>query len=323
MMSFDQRRADRPLGSSGGERRRTERGEVGVVYGGPAVLQKRVENAFLIGAPLAGSVACPFWFWGHPIGWIEISAFFIGYAVIGLGVGLGMHRYFTHRSFATRPWVAWLLGAAASMACQGSVLRWVVDHRRHHARTDAPGDVHSPYVGLHGKRLSGVRGLMHAHVGWMFDGAATDCRIFGRDLTRDRLIMFFHRPRWLWPAVSLSAPWVWGYVLGGFETACGCLLFAGCFRTTLFHNLVWAVNSVGHTRGYRSFETCDGSRNNAFLAWATFGEGWHNNHHRYPRCAFHGLAAGQTDLNGGAIRCLAKLGLAHRVVYPAIWPDDR
>ncbi len=290
------------------------RGRLGVIRGGSAARRKRTDNAFLIGVPVIGSLACPFWFWGHAFTWIEMSAFVIGYIVIGLGVGIGLHRYFTHRSFVPKPWLAWCLGAAGSMACQGSLTRWVVDHRRHHARTDVCGDVHSPLVDSGCAEIRGVRGFLNAHLLWMFDDAVTDTKIFGKDLLVDPLFVFFERTHWLWPALSLLVPWLWGYTFGGITHAIGCLLFGGCFRITLFQNFVWAVNSVGHTRGYQTYDLADGSRNNAILAWATFGDGWHNNHHRFPRSAFHGLTDREADLNGSIIRLLERFGAIRDVV---------
>lgn len=98
---------------------------VGVCYGGLPALKKRFDNALLIGIPLAGTIATPFWVVRHGMSWIEVTAFVVTYAFVGFGVGLGLHRYFSHRSFQPKQWIAVLLGAAGSMAFQGSILRWV------------------------------------------------------------------------------------------------------------------------------------------------------------------------------------------------------
>jgi stearoyl-CoA desaturase (Delta-9 desaturase) len=278
------------------------------------VSRKRIENTILIGVPLVGTLATPGWLYFNDFGWIEISAFVFGYTVIGIGVGVGLHRFLSHRSFRPKPWIAFCLAAAGSMAFQGSVLRWVADHRRHHAHTDECGDVHSPYVDTSCANISNWRGFFHAHVGWMFDDSVTDYAVYANDLLQDELFMFFHRTHWIWPVISLAAPWLYGYALGGIGHAWGCLLFAGCVRTTLVHNAVWAVNSIGHLRGYRNFALSDGSRNSALLAIITLGEGWHNNHHRFPRSAFHGLTREEIDLNGLFIRLLERLGLASEVI---------
>lgn len=314
--------AQQPALSGFGRISHGERGQLGVLHGGLSVLQKRAENIVLLCAPLLGAIACPFWFWQHTFNWIEVAAFIVGYVVIGLGVGIGLHRYFAHRSFTLEPWLAWCLGAAGCMAFQGSVLRWVADHRRHHAYTDSCGDVHSPYVDARCADTSTLAGLVHAHIGWLFDSSVTDYRVFGKDLIRDPLVMSLHRTRWLWPVLSLLAPWLWGYTLAGMEHAWSCLLFAGCLRTTLFQHAICAVNSFGHTYGYQTYKLENGSRNNTIVAWATFGEGWHNNHHRFPRSAFHGFAMHEIDVGGMIIRTLERLGIVRDVIRAPVMPMD-
>jgi stearoyl-CoA desaturase (delta-9 desaturase) len=286
----------------------------GVSFAKDSAFHKRTENALLIGVPLAGTFAAPWWFYANDFSWIEISSFVIGYGVIGIGVGVGLHRFLAHKSFKPRPWVAFCLAAAGSMAFQGSILRWVADHRRHHAHTDECGDVHSPYVGADCAEIRNGRGFFHAHVGWMFDDSVTDYAVYANDLLHDRMFVFFHRTRWLWPVLSLAAPWLYGYALGGTDHAWGCLLFAGCVRTTLVHNAVWAVNSVGHLRGYENFKLSNGSKNNSVLAIVTLGEGWHNNHHRFPRSAFHGLSRWELDINGAFISIMERFCLVSEVI---------
>jgi len=281
---------------------------------GSAALKKRIDNTFLIGIPLAGSVACIVWLCYHPIHWVEVITFVAGYFVIGMGTGVGFHRYFSHKSFETERWVAYCLGAAGSMSFQSSLLTWITDHRRHHSHTDHCGDNHSPLVDGHCDREPGLRGLFHSHVGWMFDDTITDINIYGRDLARDPVVQFYARTHYVWPVVSIAIPWLIGYAFGGMTDAWGCT-FAAFLRTCLFQNSVWAVNSFGHTFGYENFNLKNNSKNNSILAALTFGDGYHNNHHRYPRSAFHGLRIGEIDLNGVIIMCLKKVGLARDIIF--------
>jgi stearoyl-CoA desaturase (delta-9 desaturase) len=292
----------------------------GVIAGRPA-LKKKIANTFLIGVPFAGSVASLFWFHSHPIHIVEVVTFLLGYFIIGMGTGIGFHRYFSHKSFQTYPWVAYLLGAAGSMSFQSSLLTWVTDHRRHHSQTDHCGDAHSPIVDGHCHDTHTLRGLFHSHIGWMFDSTVTDRNIYGRDLERDPIIRFFDRTHYIWPVLSLAIPWLVGYALGGFADAWGCAL-AACLRTMLFQHSVWAVNSFGHTFGYQNYKMGDRSMNNRFLAAITFGDGFHNNHHRYPRSAFHGLHKNELDLNAFIILCLGKLGLAHKIIVADHYLDE-
>ena len=304
-------------------------GSAQVVASGPALgviagrraLRKKIDNTILIGVPFAGSVANIFWLRSHPIHAVEWVTFIAGYFIIGMGTGVGFHRYFSHKSFQTYPWVAYLLGAAGSMSFQSSVLTWCCDHRRHHAITDHCGDAHSPLVDGHCHNTGSLRGLFHAHIGWMFDDTVTDRSIYGRDLVRDPVMQFFTRTHYVWPVLSLAIPAAIGYACGGSVDAWGCV-WAACLRTMLFQHSVWAVNSFGHTFGYQNYDLGDKSMNNRFLAWITFGDGYHNNHHRYPRSAFHGLLKHEIDLNGIIITGLGKLGLARKIIFADHYMDD-
>jgi len=200
------------------------------------------------------------------------------------------------------------------MAFQGSVLRWVADHRRHHRFADKPWDTHSPYVKVTNAIQNPVFGVVHAHVGWMFDQTTTSYRTYAKDLLSDRTVMLFHYMYLPLTGLSLLLPYLYGFAFGGTEHAIGCLLFGGCVRTTLFHNVVWGVNSIGHMFGGHEASEKDSSRNNFPLAMLTFGEGWHNNHHASPRAAYNRWKWYQFDLNGGIIWMLGKLGLVSDIV---------
>jgi stearoyl-CoA desaturase (Delta-9 desaturase) len=281
---------------------------------GRAALKKRIDNTFLIGFPLAGTVANIFWIRAHTIHAVEVVTFIVGYFMLGIGTGVGFHRYFSHKSFETEPWVAYLLGAFGSMSFQSSLLTWVTDHRRHHSHTDHCGDNHSPFVDGHCDHENSLRGLFHAHVGWMFDDTVTDVNIYGRDLVRDPVIRFYARTHYIWPVISVAVPWLIGFAFGGLTDAWGCF-FAACMRTMLFQNSVWAVNSLGHAFGYENYNLKNNSKNNRILAALTFGDGYHNNHHRYPRSAFHGMFKYELDVNGVIILGLRKVGLARKIIF--------
>jgi stearoyl-CoA desaturase (Delta-9 desaturase) len=286
----------------------------GIRFGGRPAAIKRIENSVLIGVPLIGSAIAIEHIFRCGLSFIDLSAFFIFYLIVGLGTALGLHRYFSHRSFETTPVIAFLLGALGSMAFQGSVVRWVADHRRHHSHTDEFGDVHSPYVDPWGEEKRGLRGLLYAHVGWMFDCTSTDVRVYGAGLEKDPIVVLLTRTHWIWPAVSLALPYCFGLVFGGADAAWSAMLVGGCLRTTVLHNVVWSVNSIGHRFGTEDFKNGNGSKNNLAIALLTFGDGWHNNHHCFPRSAFHGFAAREIDVNGWLINQLERCGLAWNIV---------
>ena len=106
--------------------------------------------------------------WERALNWHDVVVFLILYAITGLGITVGFHRLLTHRSFKTKRWVRATFAASGSAAIEGPVISWVADHRKHHAYADREGDPHSPHVD-HGVGWRGaLRGLAHAHVGWLF-----------------------------------------------------------------------------------------------------------------------------------------------------------
>ena len=118
-------------------------------------------------------------------------------------------------------------------------------------------------------------------------------------------MVFVNRTFLLWVVLSLGIP----LVIGGWTG----LLWGGLVRIFLQHHVTFSVNSVCHTFGKREFETNDRSRNEWIVGLLAFGEGWHNNHHAFPRSAFHGLHWWQFDFSGYVIWTLERLGLVHDV----------
>lgn len=286
----------------------------GVIIGGPAARAKKLEYAILLSSMVLGSLGAFYWTLTHATGWVEWSAFLSGYFIINMGVGIGYHRFFTHRSFETSKPMRYAIAIMAQLACQASVLKWAADHRRHHAFADKVGDLHSPYVSGLGKPMSKWKGLGIAHFGWLFDNATSDMNVYGKGLIDDEVVLWAHRTRWLWVAVSMiGIPTAWALIFGGPENIIGTILIGGFFRTFFFLNLVMGVNSVGHVFGSKRFNTADSGRNNWWLALLTFGDGWHNNHHRHPRSAYAGIMWWEIDVNGYIISLWEKMGLVWNV----------
>lgn len=287
----------------------------GIEYGDRAGT-KRVANLVSTGIPILGALLAIAWFQTHPLTWVEGCCFLLFYTITGVGIGVGYHRTFTHQAVAPAWPVKATLAIAGSMAFQGSIIRWVADHRRHHRFTDVLGDTHSPHTTSEHPHRHWLVGLFHAHYGWLFDRTTTDYSAYAPDVLKDPMLMFFSRMYWLMCAVSILLPSLIGYVAGGFETAVGCGLIGGCVRTVALHNVIWAVNSIGHAFGSQDATTRDSSRNHLVLALLTFGEGWHNNHHAKPRSAFNDWKWTQIDVNGCFIRLLVYLGWAKNAVHP-------
>ena len=286
----------------------------GVIIGGPAARAKRIEYGILLSTMVLGSLGALYWTLTHSTGWVEWSAFLFGFVLINMGVGIGYHRYFTHRAFETGPKMRLAIGIMAQMACQASVLKWAADHRRHHAFSDGVGDVHSPYVDGHGKKMPLWKGLGIAHFGWLFDNTTSDMNVYGKGLIDDPQVLWCHKHRWSIAIFSsIILPALWALAFGGPEYIIGTILIGGFFRNFFFLNFVMGVNSIGHVFGSQRFKTKDGSRNNWFMAWMTFGDGWHNNHHQHPRAASSKIAWWEFDLNGQIIYAWEKMGLVWNV----------
>jgi stearoyl-CoA desaturase (delta-9 desaturase) len=254
--------------------------------------------------------------WNDALRWSDLIVFGVCYVATAMGVTVGFHRHLTHRAFKTRRWVRGALAILGSAAIEGPVISWVADHRKHHAFSDQHGDPHSPHVD-HGQGLKGaLKGLWHAHVGWLFIHTHRGSKErYAPDLLRDPLIRFVDRTFVLWVAVGLLVPFGLGWLIGGtFETALTGLLWGGAVRMLVVHHVTYSINSLCHFFGRRDFATDDESRNLAWLAPFTFGEAWHNNHHAFPTSAAHGLRRWQFDPSALAIAGLEKLGLAWDVV---------
>ena len=264
--------------------------------------------------PFLGFLAAVWMLWGTGLSALDASIFLAFYMFTGMGVTVGFHRLFTHQSFETRPWVRNLLAIAGSMAIQGPVIRWVADHRRHHAFADQHGDPHSPHLD-EGPGLKGVlKGLWHAHIGWFFDDEQTSAKRWAPDLVREPAMRKIDSLFPLWVLLSFSLPAVIGFAFTG--TARGALtafLWGSLARIFFLHHVTWSVNSICHFYGNRPYKTTDFSTNNWLLSLVSFGESWHNNHHAFPTSAIHGIEKGQIDITGGFIRMLQRLRLADDV----------
>jgi stearoyl-CoA desaturase (delta-9 desaturase) len=256
--------------------------------------------------------------WGNGVTLTDLALAGAMYAITGLGVTVGFHRLFTHGSFATRPWLRVVLAVAGSMSFQGNVIEWVAIHRRHHAFTDRPGDPHSPY--RYGTSLRGqLRGLLHAHLGWLFTADPTPASRYAPDLLADPAMVKVGRAFPALCAASLALPFLAGWAIsGGLYGGLTALLWAGLVRVALLHHVTWSVNSLCHVIGSRPFTTRrhDRSTNLWPLALISFGESWHNGHHSEPTCARHGLGRHQIDPSAGVIRLFEHLGWATDVHWP-------
>ena len=254
--------------------------------------------------------------WGGALQWQDLLVLGVGYFLTGAGVTIGFHRLFTHRSFKTRRVLRIAFAVLGSAALEGPVIEWVANHRMHHRFSDRPGDPHSPHLDEAGGWRGALRGLLHAHAGWLFFASHTACpERYAPDLLADPALRLIDRTFIVWALAGLAVPFgvgvaLMGTITGGLEA----LLWGGAVRIMLLHHATFSVNSLCHFFGRRSFETGDESRNLAWLSLLTLGEAWHNNHHAFPTSAHHGLKRWQLDPSAWLIDGLARVGLAWDVV---------
>lgn len=250
--------------------------------------------------------------WNRMVTLSSLLVMLVMFILCGLGITVGYHRMLTHKAFHAPDWVRAFFLIFGSMTLQGPAINWAATHNQHHANSDQENDPHSP-----------VHNFFHGHVGWILDDFQPDIPKFAGPLLKDRLIVFISETFVYWVLLGFLIPTlicgaigflhgggVHGLLIGSLQG----FLWGGLVRVFLNHHVTWSVNSICHTFGGRDFETTDVSRNNFLFALLALGEGWHNNHHAFPRSAFHGMRWWQIDISGYLIRLLEKVGLARDVV---------
>ena len=253
----------------------------------------RLYVLIIVVVPLLGTLLAIRLLWQLAVNWFDLVLLAAMYAVTMLGVTIGYHRMLTHRSFLPHPAVKAIFLILGSMSAQGPAIEWAASHIKHHAQADREGDPHSP-----------LDGFFHAHLGWLFNGLA-DPNVYCRHLVKDRIVVFISYTFWVWVIVSF----VIAFMIGGWTG----LLWGGFVRVFLVQHVTFSVNSICHIFGKREFATNDQSHNEWIVGLLALGEGWHNNHHAFPRSAFHGLHWWQFDLSGYLIWTLERLGMVHDV----------
>jgi len=291
-----------PVGTLGGERKKTA---------------EQITLFLVIAIPfLAILAAIPVAAFGGWIGWSDVAISFVMYAITGHGITVGFHRYFTHGSFKAKRPLRVGLAIAGSMAIEGPVIRWVADHRKHHKFSDKDGDPHSPW--RYGESLPALmKGMWHAHMGWLFDVEQTPQRQYAPDLLRDRDIVRVSKAFPLLAFASLAIPPVLGGLLTmSWQGALTAFFWGSLVRVGLLHHVTWSINSICHAMGERPFDSRDRSGNVWWLAALSMGESWHNLHHADPTCARTGVLKGQIDSGARVIQLFETCGWAYDVRWP-------
>jgi stearoyl-CoA desaturase (delta-9 desaturase) len=268
--------------------------------------------------PIALAIAI-YYSWGGYFSWTDMAMLVVGYFMTSMGITIGYHRLYTHKSFEASAPVAWVSAVCGSMAVQGPLLWWVTTHRRHHQHSDHELDPHSPHAGRQPGVLGWIRSFGHSHIGWLFsdNDIASSVAKYAPDVAADKRAQLISKLFPLWVLLGFAVPaLIGGLVSQSWMGAFLGFLWGGVIRMFLVHHATWSVNSVCHIWGSQTYRSGDHSRNNPVMGILAMGEGWHNNHHAFPASARHGLRWYQFDLSWITIRTLGSLGLVTRIRLP-------
>ena len=261
-------------------------------------------SLFLVSTLLIALTGVPLYVAGHGLDAFQVVLFLTFFAATGLSITLGYHRLFSHLTFKARWPVRLFTLVFGAAAFENSVLCWAADHRKHHKFVDQDDD---PYD------IS--KGFFHAHIGWMLSKpqAVTSFDAV-RDLQQDALVRWQHR--YYLPIALLAGfllPAALGWIQGGWPAALGAFLIAGVARVVFVHHMTFFINSWSHTWGRQTYSSRCSARDNAVLAWLTFGEGYHNFHHAFQHDYRNGVKPWHFDPTKWCIWLLRTLGLARQL----------
>jgi fatty-acid desaturase len=261
--------------------------------------------------------------------WTGVISLVVGlYAFGTLGINLCYHRTLTHQSLVLPKWLERTFATLGVCCLQDSPARWVAIHRLHHQHSDEQPDPHSPLVGF-----------LWGHFAWLLvkndhHTITMNYERYCRDILRDPYYFWIERRlNWYWMylghallyfLVPLAIMWpLTGSYMQALQFALSVLVWGVFVRTVVNWHITWAINSVTHMFGYQNYDTKDSSRNNVLLGILSNGEGWHNNHHAYQRCAAHGHKWWEFDVTYLTIRALAAVGLARNInIHPLDKKDE-
>lgn len=236
--------------------------------------------------------------WGNGVGALELGLLLGFWAFTGICISVGYHRMLTHRAIEARAPTRLLLLIGGAMSLQGPPADWAATHIRHHAKADREGDPHTP-----------LEGFWHAHTAWLVRDRFVRSGLAHDKLMADPITRFVQRTWGLWVFLTFALPAAIGYlVTGSWWGALDGAIWGGLLRVFIGHHITWSVNSITHMFGTRPFQTTDRAANNWLIAALGWGEGWHNNHHAFPRAAFIGMKWYQIDLGAVLIVFLRAIG---------------
>jgi stearoyl-CoA desaturase (Delta-9 desaturase) len=245
--------------------------------------------------PLIGVFGTLLYSINNGIVWQEPILFILGWWFAGMGITFGYHRLFAHRSFKTHPIIQFIALILGSAALQNSVIKWSSDHRLHHRKLDTDED---PY--------SITKGFWHAHIGWILEKKVSQIKGI-KDLQSNRLLQWQHNHYFkIALTVSFLLPMLIGALYG---RPFGGLLWGGFLKLTLVHHFTFFINSLCHYAGKKPFDPTTTARDSWWVAFFTFGEGYHNYHHKFQWDYRNGISWYAFDPGKWTIKFLSWFGL--------------
>lgn len=233
-----------------------------------------LNSIFLFATPVFALIGIILhWIYFSPPGLLELIVFIGLYFACGLSITVGYHRLFSHRSHNAKWPLVLFYSIFGAGSFQNSIIEWCSDHRRHHKMTDSEDD---PY--------SASKGFWYSHIGWILLEEENFTNDFSnvKDLQQSKIIMWQHRNVFLIGALSgLILPAVIGLIVGGISGAIGCFVWAGLARVVFVHHGTFLINSAAHIWGTQPYSEENSSKDSFWLAFLTFGEGYHNFHHTF------------------------------------------
>ncbi|NOY43782.1 MAG: acyl-CoA desaturase [Planctomycetes bacterium] len=258
-------------------------------------------STFLLSTFLGALTIVPWYLWTHDLDLFQILLFVFYYFATGMSITLGYHRLYSHRAFKANRLVDWWTVFFGAGAFEGSVLAWSADHRRHHQHVDQDED---PY--------NINKGFFYAHCGWLLmSPKGSTCLDNVGDLKKSRLLRFQHRyyvP--LCFLVGFGSPALIGWLWNGASGALAAFLISGLLRAVVVQHFTFFINSFCHMVGTRPYDTKTTARDSGIMALFTYGEGYHNYHHKFQYDYRNAVKPWGYDPTKWMIWALNKVGLA-------------
>lgn len=252
---------------------------------------------FLTLFPLLGIVGTSFYVYFNGVVWQEPILLLLFWFISGMGITMGYHRLFSHKSYQTNVFVEWVLMIFGSLALENTILKWSSDHRKHHSKPESEED---PY--------SITKGFWYAHIGWVVENTDEEKNkiIAVKDLEKKSAVRFQSK---YYLVIAIIGGFIVPFLIGlSFGRPLGAVLWGSFLRITLVHHATFFINSLCHFVGKKTYDVDSTARDSWVMSLFTFGEGYHNYHHKFPSDFRNGVSWFAFDPSKWFINILSIIG---------------